>query len=69
VVAYLEKFAEATRADMGARLLNKLPDTLNEELRKAFVKNLLQEIEARGRDRAGRSDAPAEVASEWLFLL
>lgn len=48
VVAYLDKFGEATRADLHELLLNKLSDALNEEQRKAFVKNLLQEMKREG---------------------
>jgi ATP-dependent DNA helicase RecG len=48
VMAYLEKFGEATRTELDNLLLNKLSDALNEEQRRAFVKNLLQEMKRDG---------------------
>lgn len=48
VVAYLEKFGEATRRDLNDLLLSKLSDALNEEQRKSLVKNLLQEMKREG---------------------
>lgn len=48
VVAYLEKFGEATRGDLDDLLLSKLSDALNEEQRKSLIKNLLQEMKREG---------------------
>lgn len=53
VVAYLEKFGEATRTELDDLLLSKLSDTLNEEQRRAFVKNLLQEMKRDGVIKPG----------------
>jgi ATP-dependent DNA helicase RecG len=48
VHAYLQKFGEATRADMDRLLVEKLSDTLNPEQKKSFVTNLLQEMKRDG---------------------
>lgn len=44
VIAFLEKFGEATRADLDGLLLGKLSEALSESQKKRFVKNLLQEM-------------------------
>jgi ATP-dependent DNA helicase RecG len=48
VVAYLEKFGEASRADIDDLLLNKLSDALSMAQRRQFIKNLLQEMKTDG---------------------
>ncbi len=48
VAAYLEKFGEATRADLDALLVGKLSDALDERQKKEFIKNLLQEMKKVG---------------------
>src|SRR5262249_10999533 len=49
VVAYLEKFGAATRAEVDDLLLEKLSDALGEKQKKAFVTNLLQEMKKAGQ--------------------
>ena len=44
VVAYLEKFQEATRADLDGLLLAKLSDALDARQKRLFIMNLLQEM-------------------------
>ncbi len=48
VVAYLEKFGEATRADLDALLLAKLSDVLEDKQKRLFIMNLLQEMKREG---------------------
>lgn len=49
VLAFLEKFGEATRADLDGLLLKKLSDALSDTQKKRFVTNLLQEMKKEGR--------------------
>ena len=48
VVAYLEKFGEATRADLDELLLEKLSDALDGKQKKGVVTNLLQDMKMAG---------------------
>lgn len=48
VFAYLQQFGEATRKDFDELLLDKLSDALNQEQKKKFVENLLQEMRKDG---------------------
>jgi ATP-dependent DNA helicase RecG len=48
VIAYLQQFGEATRKDFDDLLLEKLSDALNQEQKKKFVENLLQEMKKDG---------------------
>lgn len=48
VVAFLEKFGEATRRDLDGLLLEKISDVLNERQKRRFVTNLLQEMKKAG---------------------
>jgi ATP-dependent DNA helicase RecG len=48
VVAYLEQFGEATRADLDELLVGKLSDALDEKQKRKFVTNLLQEMKRAG---------------------
>ena len=48
VVAYLEKFQEATRADLDGLLLAKLSDALDARQKRLFIMNLLQEMRRDG---------------------
>ena len=58
VVSYLEKFAEATRADLEALLVDKLSAVLTEKQKRDFVNNLLQ-----GMKREGLIEA--DGATRW----
>lgn len=49
VVAYLEKFGEATRPDLDKLLIAKLSDALDERQKRHFVTNLLQEMKRAGQ--------------------
>jgi ATP-dependent DNA helicase RecG len=49
VVAYLEKFGEATRAELDELLLQKLSDALDGKQKRRFISNLLQEMKKAGR--------------------
>lgn len=49
VIAYLEKFGEATRTELDDLLLGKLSDALDDKQKKAFVTNLLQEMKKAGQ--------------------
>ncbi len=44
VVAYLEKFGEATREDIDKLLLDKLSDALDEDQKRNFITNMMQEM-------------------------
>ncbi|MEO8342253.1 MAG: hypothetical protein ABI536_00400, partial [Gallionella sp.] len=44
VVAYLQKFGEATRKDIDQLLMGKLSDALDDKQKRHFVTNLLQEL-------------------------
>ena len=44
VVAYLQKFGEATRKDLDQLLMDKLSDALDAKQKRHFVTNLLQEL-------------------------
>ena len=44
ILAYLEKFGEASRKDLDQLVKDKLSDTLNEKQKKRFVANLLQQM-------------------------
>src|SRR5208283_5018771 len=48
VVAYLEKFGEATRADLDELLLEKVSDALDRKQKKGFITNLLQDMKMAG---------------------
>jgi ATP-dependent DNA helicase RecG len=48
VVAYLEKFGEATRAELDALLIEKLSDVLETKQKSLFIMNLLQEMRREG---------------------
>ena len=48
VVAYLEKFREATRAELDALLVGKLSDVLEDKQKRLFIMNLLQEMKREG---------------------
>jgi ATP-dependent DNA helicase RecG len=48
VVAYLEKFGEATRAELDTLLLEKLSDALDRNQKKGVVTNLLQDMKKAG---------------------
>ena len=61
VLAYLDKFGEATREDLDELLLDKLSDVLTRKQKKTFIMNLLQEmrreartIESTGATRSAR---------------
>jgi ATP-dependent DNA helicase RecG len=49
VVAYLEKFGEASRTELDDLLMGKPSDALDEKQKKAFVTNLLQEMKKAGQ--------------------
>jgi ATP-dependent DNA helicase RecG len=49
VVAYLERFGEATRADLDQLLMNKISDALDGKQKKGVITNLLQEMKKDGR--------------------
>ncbi len=49
VLAYLEKFGEATRLELDDLLVAKLSDALDEKQKKDFVTNLLQEMKRAGQ--------------------
>ena len=49
VVAYLEKFGEATRTELDELLVGKLSDTLDEYQKRRFISNLLQEMKKAGQ--------------------
>ena len=49
VVAYLEKFREATRTELDELLVGKLSDTLDEYQKRRFISNLLQEMKKAGQ--------------------
>jgi ATP-dependent DNA helicase RecG len=49
VVAYLEKFGEATRAELDELLIGKVSDALNAYQKRRFIANLLQEMKKAGR--------------------
>jgi ATP-dependent DNA helicase RecG len=49
VVAYLEKFGEATRADLDELLLEKLSDKLDPKQKRHSITNLLQEMKRAGQ--------------------
>ena len=44
VVAYLTKFGEAKREDIDKLLMDKLSDAMDEEQKRNFIMNLLQEM-------------------------
>jgi ATP-dependent DNA helicase RecG len=48
VKAYLQEYSEATRPDLDGLLLKKLSDTLSDNQKKNFIKNLLQEMKNEG---------------------
>jgi ATP-dependent DNA helicase RecG len=48
ITGYLEKFGEASRADLDGLLLGKLSDALGDEQKQTFVRNLLQEMRQEG---------------------
>ncbi len=48
VLAYLEKFGDATRADLEELLRNKVSDVLNERQKKDWIANLLQGMKRDG---------------------
>jgi ATP-dependent DNA helicase RecG len=48
IVSYLGKFGEATRKDVDDLLLQKLSDALNDNQKKRFITNLLQEMKVEG---------------------
>ena len=48
VIAYLEKFSEATRPQIDRLLKDKLSDALEDDQKKKFVENLLQEMKREG---------------------
>jgi len=48
VVAYLQTYHEAERADIEDLLLDKVSDALNENQRRRFIKDLLQEMRIEG---------------------
>lgn len=48
VLAYLEQFGEATRADLDELLIGKLSDALDEKQKRKFVTNVLQEMKRVG---------------------
>jgi ATP-dependent DNA helicase RecG len=48
VVAYLEKFGDAARADLDELLLAKLSDVLDAKQKRLFIMNLLQEMKREG---------------------
>lgn len=48
VVAYLQQFHEASRQEIDKLLLEKLSDALQDEQKKKFVENLLQEMKREG---------------------
>lgn len=52
VVAYLERFREASRSDLDTLLLDKVSDALTDAQKKRFVTNLLQEMRNEGTIRA-----------------
>ena len=57
VVAYLKKFGDANRTDIDTLLMDKLSDRLDEDQRRNFIHNLLQEMRKNGvldRDGANR---------------
>ena len=53
IVAFLQKFNEATRADFDKLLLDKLSDILTSSQKRKFVGNLLQDMKAAGRIKVG----------------
>ena len=54
VVAYLTKFGEAKREDIDKLLIDKLSDALDEDQKRNFITNLLQEMRKDGvLDREG----------------
>ena len=63
VVAYLTKFGEAKREDIDKLLIDKLSDALDEDQKRNFITNLLQEMRKDGvLDREG-AEAMEQVAS------
>ncbi len=48
IVAYLQKFGEATRMDLDQLLMDKLSDALDDKQKRHFVTNLLQELRRNG---------------------
>lgn len=48
VVAYLERFGEATREDINRLLLSKISDALTDNQKDQFIRNLLQEMRKDG---------------------
>jgi ATP-dependent DNA helicase RecG len=54
VVAYLKKFGDANRADIDQLLMDKLSDSLDEDQKRNFIHNLIQEMRKSGiLDRDG----------------
>ena len=51
IVSYLKKFNEARREDIDKLLLNKLSDALDDEQKRNFIMNLLQEMRRGGTIR------------------
>ena len=49
VLEYLEKFGEASRADLDKLLVEKLSDALDANQKKVFITNLLQEMKTAGQ--------------------
>jgi len=49
VVAYLQKFREATRSELDGLLAEKLSDTLNRKQKTRFIGNLIQEMKNDGQ--------------------
>ena len=49
VMAYIEKFGEATRTELDELLLAKLSDALDRKQKGLFIMNLLQEMKREGR--------------------
>jgi ATP-dependent DNA helicase RecG len=51
VVMYLQTYHEARRVEIEKLLLDKVSDALNEEQKRQFIKDLLQEMRKEGRIR------------------
>jgi ATP-dependent DNA helicase RecG len=49
IIAYLSKFDSATRKDIDALLFDKVPDVMDYQQKRLFIKNLLQEMRKEGR--------------------
>jgi ATP-dependent DNA helicase RecG len=64
VVAYLQRFGEATRKDLDQLLMDKLSDALDDKQKRHFVTNLLQELR---RKRVVRPDGATRGAKWRLY--